>query len=523
MDLPDLAHPERLWWLLALPILYLLSLPPTPRARVLTAHLRQWRLALAKLRRQPVRFRRLRFWLMMLAASATILAASQPSLAGREGPSRLVILLDDSASMAAAEAGEDSAWRQARALLETQLSQLPQHVSLQLALSSDARISRGSPAEILAALPAAPAGEPRVSFVELASSLVSQDQVVWTISDGRDPRTLPAVGAFSLVAKDLRNRGLIGCRIEDRWPLPEIEITIEVGDFGYGQDQLQLEIRGGGGPSTFSIRLDRGRGEAVLQLARGPGGMVLVSLRGTPDGLPVDDQLQLWLPPPPAPDIALLSRSESSLWLRKAAEVLASESGGQVLTESLQRPDFMLVEGGWLQQPWGRGISFGTGFGDPKGAAKAQRQGLQVLDWNRNDPVTRGLDFSDLRIERALAAEFLPAGDVLLWGTGGALMVLAGAGASRSLHIAFQLADSNLPLLPAFPQLLRRAFARCYGDQSRARLATGNLLSASESDLHLMMPRPLDRPLPAFGLPGTSLSVPLLLLALLALAGRVYA
>jgi len=485
--------------------------------------MRQWQQALARLRRRPLRFRRLRFWLLILAASVTILAASQPRLAPSPGPQRLIILLDDSASMAAVNGVGESSWQRARALLDATLASLPENVSLQLALSSEAGILRGRPAEILAALPTAPAGEPRLSFADLAPSLVSEDQAVWTITDGRDPNSLPAVGALSLIGEDLGNVALVSCEIEDRWPFPEAGITIGVGSFGVDRSRIDLSLSRAGGLDTLAIELRAGRGVGHLDLDRDQGGMVEISLEGPGDALQLDDHLRFWLPPPPAPDIALLSEVESSLWLRKAAEVLAIESGGRVQIEPSGQAGFALVEGGWLQQRWGRGISFGTAFGEPSSTPIDARVDPLVLDWDRDDPVTKGLDLSDLHIARALDAKLLPEGKPLLWAQDGALMVLAGAGARRSLHLAFELSDSNLPLLSAFPQLLRRAFARCYGDMARARIELASLLSSAESDLHVVRPQPVGRALPTFGSRGSSLSVPLLLLALFAIAARVYA
>jgi hypothetical protein len=116
----------------------------------------------------------------------------------------------------------------------------------------------------------------------------------------------------------------------------------------------------------------------------------------------------------------------------------------------------------------------------------------------------------------------LPDGQPLLWGAvPGApdepLAVLVETPQAASLHFAFRLQDSNLALLPAFPQLLRRAFLR--GHRHVGAVAQGALLPASESDL-LACGGGADRPLPDFGRPGEDLSPLCLLAALLLLAVR---
>ena len=144
-----------------------------------------------------------------------------------------------------------------------------------------------------------------------------------------------------------------------------------------------------------------------------------------------------------------------------------------------------------------------------------------VVDWDRSDPLTAGMDLSDLRIDDALSG-ILPEGKTLIQGERGALMVLVEGEERATIHTAFRMSDSNIGLLPAFPQLLRRSLSRAYGQPALPRPVLPRLLSLLESDLRGGEVRPGDRPLRAFGRPGRSLAVPLLILALLCLAVRVY-
>ena len=116
----------------------------------------------------------------------------------------------------------------------------------------------------------------------------------------------------------------------------------------------------------------------------------------------------------------------------------------------------------------------------------------------------------------------------LLGGDPGILGVVVDRPESASVHLAFRLGDSNLFKLAAFPQLLRRAFARSFGAEARPQLVGEPLLDAAESDLagalasgDLRAAAP-DRDLPVFATPATRLALPLLVLALVLLAVRAY-
>ena len=85
-------HPEHLWWLLLLPVLFLLAMPPQPRTVLWTAHLPQWVAAQKVLRRRPPRLRGLRFLLLAIACIAAAGALAEPRLPGQPGPTRLVVL-----------------------------------------------------------------------------------------------------------------------------------------------------------------------------------------------------------------------------------------------------------------------------------------------------------------------------------------------------------------------------------------------------------------------------------------------
>jgi hypothetical protein len=134
-----------------------------------------------------------------------------------------------------------------------------------------------------------------------------------------------------------------------------------------------------------------------------------------------------------------------------------------------------------------------------------------------------GLDLSDLVVQQA-SQGILPVGEELLWADAAEgrapLAVLVGTEQCASLHFAFSLQDSNLPLLPAFPQLLRRAFVRAHGPAAVVAAATTAPVP-EELDL-LTVARGPDRVLPPFAGEDRDLAGWFVLGGLLCLALRAF-
>lgn len=531
MDLPALTRPEHLAWLLLLPVLFWLSRPHRPHRVIATPHLAQWLRAQARLRRRPVRLRWLRFLLLALAFSASVLALCGPTLGGREGPRALAVLVDVSGSLAAT--AQDPPWRRLRAELASRLKALPDDVPVRMALCGDGvSVVEGSVEELLAALPSAPAGPGRADLGPLAQQLADSapDVAVWTLTDGLGATVPPAAGALTVVGEPRANVGFTGLAIEDHWPLPEVKLTLELRSFDATPKTLQIAVEGGVEPADpLPVTLGPGAVQQIdLALRRAAGGPVRVYLVEHRDGLALDDAVALQLPPPPAVDIAFFADEEAGPWLELAARVLAGETGGRVVgSDQASVAGFVLTDGGIFPQAAGsmRFLTFGTRSSEQPLAVEDVVARPRIIDWDRTDPITQGLDLSELQVTTCLRRDFIGTGKPLISAEHGPLLVVDEGETWTSVHAAFRLGDSNLPQLPAFPQLLRRAFAHSFRDLARPTPSPDNLLSAAESDLGRRADAGAyrDRAVPALGHPGTSLAVPLLLLALLALALRVYA
>lgn len=526
----SLGAPAWLVLLLTLPLLWWLSLPPRPRRALWTPHLAQVERALAALRRRPPRLSRLRFLLLAIAVAAAAMAAARPQWRGEAGAERLVVVLDASASMAAHADGEASAWSVVTGQLRDVLARVPSHVDVTVLRAGGTLHRRhGASARELHDL-GQPAGPLACDLAAVASASASDPATaVWTCTDGQGGAPLPSLGALTVVPRSGPNAAVLGVRMQDAWPLPALPLAIELVAFAAGPARARVQVRGAvtapyereldlapGVPASFEATVERSAAGGPLE--------VVVALPG--DVLPADDVWRVLLPPLPAPRIAVLEEAaEQADYGKLAAAALAAEVGGEVVTATTgARVGLLLVDGGRVAITPGslRAVTFGCAFSATAVEALPWERPAP-LEWSRSDELMRGLDLSELRVDRA-SRGLLPAGEPFLWaledGVPVPLAVVAGDGDIASVHFAFRLADSNLPLLAAFPQLLRRAFVRCYG-RGAAPLVTTATPAAEELDLRRPTTVP-ERPLPPFASQPMDLTPVCLLLALVALACRCW-
>jgi len=523
-----LLHPDRLWWLLLLPVLFWLALPPRPRRVAYSAHLPQWRHAMLGLRRRSPRALSLRTVLMLLAAACAVFAGLGLALAGRPGPERLVVLFDASASMGARIGNEgDTAFAQATERLQRTLATVPESVDVRVLRCGGALVRRhGRSARQLQDL-GGPGGSRAVDLRELAASSAADDTAVWTVTDGQGAGELPTTGALSLFGERAPNAAVMAVRTVDHWPLPGLELEADVVLFaGANEAAVTVSLRGpvvSAPPQNVTLRSGEASTLSWSLTRTAAGGRLTVEVALPGDVLPADDRWSLLLPPLPAPRIAVLADAEAGPFATVAAEALAVEVGGSVVVQSAETEvGMLLVDGGEIALAPGtaRALCFGSRFAGGEALGRGYRP--QALDWDRSSPLCAGLDLSGLRVDIA-HAEALPVGEPFLFAERGGervpLAVVCGDDPA-SVHLAFRLQDSNLPLLAAFPQLLRRAFVRCYGDAARIQSLSA-APAAGEQDLE-QRKQAEERPLPEFGTADVGLGVWLMLAGMAALLLRAF-
>ncbi|MEQ1633449.1 MAG: hypothetical protein ABL997_13815, partial [Planctomycetota bacterium] len=490
MELPTLISAFQLWWLLVLlPVLFWLAQPPRPRKLLYTAHPGQWRLAQEALRRRPPRFRALRWLLISLAALFATIAAAEPVLQQGLGPTRLFVLLDATASTGAKSAdGEFSPFERSLAAVREVFAALPPHVDRDIAIARDGAITRRSGSASFASESLEPSGALPAPLSELAAAAARADTVVWTLSDAQAPASAaPAEGAFTSFGGRKDNAALASVTIEDRWPLGDFVLRARTVAFSLAPMQGTLSIEGAVRVAVQQpMTLQPGEPiEIEVPLIRtAEGGRLEVVLRVAGDALASDDVFSFELPPLPRTRIAVQGDETGTALAAKAGAALAEVTGGTVVeARPGEAVGFLLIEGGGGGVPVEPGpmLSFG------RSRDGATPWPLPVgIDWKRSDPLFAGLDFSELFVAHALR-DSLPDGEPLLFaqlqdGTTAPLAVVCTGQNGSAVHFAFRLQDSNLALLPAFPQLLLRAYERSQPG-SRAIAVVQQPSPLSEADL----------------------------------------
>lgn len=508
MELPSLGAPAQLWWLAAvLPLLWWLAQPPRPKQVHWTAHLPQWLRAEASVRRRPPRFRALRWLLLTLAACAVVLASAAPTAHGVAGPQRLAVLVDSSASMLAGADG--GALARALAQVQREVGALPGHVAVDVFACGEVPMRRsgtgGRPPDLAGMVASGPLPG---TWDALVAAAAKPGTAVWVLTDGQHGPA-PQQARGTLLGSAASNAALELAQIVDHWPQPAIELSVVVHNFGKAT-RATLHCSGALVPvADTALQLpDSGTVRVELALQRTTaGGRIEIQLTSAEDALASDNQVAFAVPPLPAPTIAVLAEEQGSVFVRAAARALADEVAGSVVEGAVgNRADFLLVEGGTV--PLATGAASFAAFGVLAPGAKPMPWALPTgIDWDRGAPLVAGLDFSDLYVQTALA-QSLPAGKVLVHARNAAgavepLMVLVTGEHSTSLHTAFRLQDSNLPLLPAFPQLLRRVWLAGLGGEAGIPLPKPPDLT--EADLR-NLPAPRDGVLPDFGQPQLDLA-----------------
>lgn len=84
---------------------------------------------------------------------------------------------------------------------------------------------------------------------------------------------------------------------------------------------------------------------------------------------------------------------------------------------------------------------------------------LRPTSWDREHPVTRGIDFSRLSVDRATELSLPPDAEVLVRADTFPLIVAGDSGGRRWVALSFDLLESSLPLRAAFPLLIHRVVA----------------------------------------------------------------
>ena len=490
--------------------LYLLKPPPR---RMLVPSSLIWDRVLRESHRSSDR---LRWWLSLLLAAviamSIILAVTSPQLTGaREAADRLVIVLDNSPTLATRTT--DGATRWSHALAKARATLAARSAGTQVLLvDTMRRIAtpgfeyRDAALGRLQQLHVAYGATPRVPDIAQAG-----DAETVVISDGVQITGVPNSARLESVFEPVENAGITAFEVR---PLPadprRYQAFVEVSNAGGTDRSIEITLAGVGGRRVArTVNVAAGRELAqVIDISSLEAGPVRASLTMPGDGLEADDVAYALLPMRRVVRVGLVSNGNPYLEksLRAQPRVKLTSISPQGFTE---RRDIDV----WVFDRFAPGTKPGTPalLFRPSAVSWLPSPGREIGDvtvaaWDGAHPLLENLSLRDLVVERAVATR--PANgarehDVVLVGARGNVpLVMVHEGAARRVSFAFGLEDSNFALHAGFPLFLGNALDWLAGE--RSAFATGlGMVEVPVAKARVVAPDGTE--LPAQAIPGGTL------------------
>jgi uncharacterized membrane protein len=415
------------------------------------------------------------FLLQILALLLLTVALARPTVTLLDrGTDRLVLVLDTSASMKAADVPGGTRFREAQRRAAALLDQSglsaevmvieagPQPV-IRVPFTRDREQARAALYQIEAqdqpnslreavrtALALVPAGDPRVRIHVLTDGALDPGQVR-ELGDGRLRWT--AVGGGS------RNVGITQFAVRKSYAgIYDYEAFLSVTNFSDERQTFPLVVTVDDKPiSEQTIALDpQVKRNVVVPFGLQAGGRVGVSL-DVRDDLAADNAVVAVVPEPRKLRVLLVS--PGNLFLEKALR-----ADPQVILETRSPADYgggmaghdvvVLDSHSPSRVGPGRFVLVNATPGDVPIEPLGTMEQPVILEWARTHPIMRFVDLAKVGIEEALRVRPLAAGKALLEAVGGPLIFLLEEPDRKAVFVGFDLFRTDLPLRVAFPLIL---------------------------------------------------------------------
>jgi Ca-activated chloride channel homolog len=413
--------------------------------------------------------RNLLLLLQLIILSLLVLALARPYiLAPKVVSGSVIVLLDASASMQARDVEPtrfDAAVRAAREIIDglgagdiaSIIAVGPQPQTLASATGDRAflrdALEAASPTD-------GPADWEAAFALASASAMGAPDTRVIIISDGAMRETLPSLpGEARFVSVGGGRDNLAITTLATREGPDGPQVFLRAANYRDADAETLVEFSADGVLFDARRLSIPAQGNADLTLTDAPyNASFLEANLKTEDALPLDDQVWAVHSPPASGQVLLVS--EGNLFLERALGGLAGVdlvrlAPDQPLPEEpyalyvFDGPVTGTLPGGnlWLVGPQ---TSVEDGFTLRVGGAFTETAVTRV---QRDAPLLRHVDVSQLHVLRARVVEPPPGARVLIESAGGPLFFVAERPAGRLAVLTFDLRDSDLPLQIAFPIL----------------------------------------------------------------------
>lgn len=417
---------------------------------------------------------RLRWWLSLLLAaliaSAIVLAIVHPQLVSPAGGgTRLVLVLDNSPTMATRTPDGSSRWDRAVARAREILQARGANDQVWLA-DSMRRIAtpgfevRDAALDRLEEFEVAYGGTPRVPLPPIGADSGASAPDIVVISDGVLITEVPREARLESVFEPVENLGITAFELR---PLPadprRVQAFVEVTNAGGTPKEATLTVNGLGGRNVArQITVAAGAAHAeLLDVSDFESGPVRASVAAAGDGLAADNNAYAWLPLRRVVRVNLVT--EGNPWLENA---LRAQPRVQLNVMPPSRYADRRDADAWVfdryaprTPPTAPALLFSPGRAAWLPAPSGELANPVVSAWDTAHPVFENVSLNDLYIERA---QTIPAradaADTLLISAGrNAPIAWASAQGTRRIWLGFALEQSNFALHAAFPVFLNNA------------------------------------------------------------------
>lgn len=490
--------------------LYLLKPPPR---RLLVPSSLIWDRVLRESHRNSDR---LRWWLSLLLAAviavSIVIAVTRPQFTGAgEAADRLVLVLDNSPTLATRTTDGATRWSHALAKARATLAARSPGTQVML-VDTMRRIAtpgfehRDAALERLQQLQVVYGGTPRVPDI---AQLGEAETVV--ISDGVQVTGVPKSARLESVFEPVENAGITAFEVR---PLPadprRYQAFVEVSNAGGADRSIEIAIAGVGGrrvAKTVNVPAGGARAQ-LIDVSSLEAGPVRASLTMPGDGLDADDVAYGLLPMRRVVQVGLVSNGNPYLEksLRAQPRVRLTTISPQRFAERHDIDVWVFDRFAPRTQPGAPALLF-----RPNPVSWLPAPGKEIADvtvaaWDGAHPLLENLSLRDLVVERAVATGLATGARehdvVLVSARGNKPLVVAHEGAARRVSFAFGLEDSNFALHAEFPLFLGNALDWLAGERGAFAAGLG-LVEVPVAKARVVAPDGTE--LPAQAIPGGTL------------------
>jgi uncharacterized membrane protein len=228
-----------------------------------------------------------------------------------------------------------------------------------------------------------------------------------------------------------------------------------------------------------TLTLDPEVRRAVVVPFSDQGGGVVRARLNVSDDLDADNTAYAVIPPPRS--ISVLLVSPGNLFLEKVLktdpQVTLEVRQPESYQGGMEGFDVVVVDSASPQRLGnGRFVLVNTVPADVPLEVLGRLDNPTIMDWDRNHPIMRQIDFTKVAIEDAMRVRPLAAGKSLVEAVGGPLIYALEERDRKAVFFGFDLFKTDFPLRVAFPLMLSKSLRWLHPaglDQSSLQLATG--------------------------------------------------